>query len=131
MNRLVSRQNTNRSLLLESLENRVLLVAGLGSELAGFASQEELKTALIDKAVQQHEWMFGQEVNEPVCIDWCGPIFRDVDVFFDAVAPNVGNSGPDFSDTNVQVAGVDEGDEALTSPTKKSKEESSSSPSKP
>ena len=52
---LLKRKTKKRPMMkLESLENRELLDAGLGSEIADFASQEELKSALLDKAAEQH-----------------------------------------------------------------------------
>lgn len=125
MNWLAPLRSASRLASLESLEKRELLTVGLGTEIADFASQEELKSTLIEKAVAQHEWMFGQEVDNRFCIDWCGggiplpgPIFFDV---ADSIAaPSDGRGGlaggggaaleESFSDTNVQVAGVDEGD---------------------
>ncbi len=107
-----------RSLELESLENRELLDVGLGSEIADFATESDLKTALMDKAVAQHEWKFGQELEDwrwgPWPVD-CPNCFAVPDIALPSAdldaaigAPEVAE--PDFSDTNVQVAGVDEGD---------------------
>lgn len=126
MNWLAPLRNASRSLVLESLENRELLDVGLGSEISDFASEDELKSALIEKAVAQHEWMFGQEVNNGFCIDWCGPFhpeFRDFEFFAvddagplpsadfgDSAGGDGGAAVESFSETNVQVAGVDEGD---------------------
>ena len=114
--------NPQRSLKLESLENRELLDIGLGSEIADFATEDDLKSALMVKAVAQYEWMFGQEQQN--LWRWGGPggcfdCFFLEDVAVDALAPPgapeaVADGGAtaerDFSDTNVQVQGVDEGD---------------------
>lgn len=124
-------------LSLESLECRVLLDAGLGSEIAAFASQEELQSFLVERAVEQNQWFFGREVNNSGCggyhladVDyWCEPVFYDLEVlpFANQVVPPNAGGGPggltggvavsdspesdmSFSDTNVQVTGVDEGD---------------------
>ena len=118
---LLKRKTKKRPMMkLESLENRELLDAGLGSEIADFASQEELKSALLDKAAEQHQWLFGQEQERFGCFDCFGggggfpvPVLP---VFDAPLAPSVGapeadfTATPDFSDTNVQVQGVDEGD---------------------
>ena len=110
-----SRRSGFQGISLETLEQRVLLDGGLGSELAQFASEDELASALVDRAVVQHEWMFNTEVNPWRCVstDFCPPEY----VLFDALdggAPANPGAGDvpvrDFSDTNVQVAGVDEGD---------------------
>ena len=103
-------------ILLETLEPRLLLDGGLGSEIAQFASEQDLVAALLDRAVIQHEWMFNTEVNPWRCteVDFCAPEYVLVD--FDAPDASVGSEAEpardtdSFSDTNVQVQGVDEGD---------------------
>lgn len=114
MKNQVTFRAADRFLLLETLENRVLLDAGLGSEIAEFASEEELKSALIEKAVDQYEWLFDQEERFVGCIDWCWdvlgvPVSFAVDTNFDGTGGAVSREDS-FSDTNTQVAGVDEGD---------------------
>ena len=97
---------------IESLEHRVLLDSALGSELAGFDTQAELASSLLERAVQQNQWRFDQPVNHWRCFDWCafGPDF-DLPLAVDAEAGGAGDIEiPSFSDTNTQVAGVDEGD---------------------
>jgi len=131
MNRL-KRKTNKRPMKLESLENRELLDAGLGSEIADFASQDELKTTLMDKAVEQHQWLFGQEQDPwrfgcPDCFfldGGNGGGFFGGGIPVPEVAPPLAVDAPlapsapsgdalvdpDFSDTNTQVDGVDEGD---------------------
>ena len=96
-------------LRIESLEQRVVLDGALGSELAAFASQEELANSLLERAVEQNQWLFEQPVNQWYwrCLDFCPEV-----VALDGAA-NFGDAGgelPTFSDTNTQVSGVDEGD---------------------
>lgn len=96
-------------LRIESLENRVMLDGALGSELAGFDTQTELAGELLERAVQQNQWRFDQPVNQWRCgIDFCLD-FIDVPAF-DVAEGGGGAEVPSFSDTNTQVAGVDEGD---------------------
>lgn len=99
-------------LRVESLENRVLLDGALGSELAEFASEKELASSLLERAVGQYQWQFGQPAYQwrwdwgcLVCLE--GGI--EVPTAFDGAAGG-GAELPTFSDTNTQVAGVDEGD---------------------
>src|SRR5262245_3955735 len=86
---------------LEALEARCLLDTGL----ARFASVAELQQYLVDTAVQQYRTQFGvQWSNQPVDLTRGvpGPASGQV-----GAASGVGG---DFSQTNVQVPGVDEGD---------------------
>jgi hypothetical protein len=109
------RPNSKRRLTLEALENRLVLssdsVLGAatiapGPALEAFASAEELERFLVNDALKRYEGMFGQQTW------WCGwhyPWLRGGDVWtMDTMA--VPEGGQDYSGTNVQVAGVDEGD---------------------
>jgi uncharacterized secreted protein with C-terminal beta-propeller domain len=85
-------------LRLEALESRWLLDTGL----ARFASAAELQQYLVDTAAQQWRAQFGvQWSNVPVAFDGSAAPGQ--------VAAASGTS-TDFSQTNVQVPGVDEGD---------------------
>ena len=120
--RALTRRRSSRWLATESLESRVLLDAGLGSEIAQFESEAELKSSLIERAVAQYEWAFGNEVNIGPCGIWGDCWWPEVDFVADgAVPPSAGGGAgagggdeaarePSFSDTNTQVVGVDEGD---------------------
>ncbi len=117
----------NRLSSLEQLETRTLLDVGLGSEIVAFADESEMQSFLVDHAVSQNEWRFGQPVIDNcfyptdalTILPRCGDVFYwrvdDLNTDFLAVAdfggvPEAGVADTTFSDTNVQVAGVDEGD---------------------
>ena len=104
----------NRLLQTETLENRTLLDAGLGSEIAQFETEQELNDALIERAVNQYEWAFGTEVNVGPCgfarCWWPIEVTLDGGVAAPEFSGGGGDAARDFSDTNTQVAGVDEGD---------------------
>ncbi len=72
-------------------------------------SLEDLRDRLMDQAVQQWSWTLGETLDYP---PWWSGAPGDV-LFRDAVSPgdfNGAEGGVSHSDTNVQEAGVDEGD---------------------
>lgn len=101
-------RRSTRRLKLESLEARQLLdAAGVddtpGMAFSRFASAEELSQFLLDDALKQYESLFGQ------------PTWRWGLWYYDLMAgPVVADGGAvvrnDYSETNTQVAGVDEAD---------------------
>jgi uncharacterized secreted protein with C-terminal beta-propeller domain len=92
---------------VESLEARRLLAGDGESALVRFESAEELQTFLLDTSLQRWSGLFGQPAWSG---RWFGPDGRMVlEAPFDVDAP-VSMGIPDHSDTNVQVAGVDEDD---------------------
>ena len=104
--------STRHVLRLETLESRRLLAgdlpggAGLESfDLTPFQSTDELEKFLVEDALERYEGLFGQP-------GWSGPLWRTWDGILEQVAapPAVGDAALDHSDTNTQVAGVDEGD---------------------
>ncbi len=108
--RSLGRQRLGRALRLESLEERRLLDSEGMLEIARFDSDAELETMLVNEALDRYEHLFEQPAWSR---GWWGCFacdffpFGDVafaDGGFEAVPP------PDHSDTNTQVAGVDEAD---------------------
>src|SRR5436309_10872490 len=96
---------------IEPLEQRCVLDAALARP-SQFASAEEFKQYLLDTALERYKDLFGQHYTSgfyprPV-------IFREGTVGLPAFAQAVADVAPgapaSFSQTNVQVAGVDEGD---------------------
>jgi uncharacterized secreted protein with C-terminal beta-propeller domain len=101
---LGTRAHTNKAcrprLAVERLEDRCLLDSGLSQ----FGSADAFKQYLIDSALNQYKDLFGQHFQGR----YGHGILVSPPVFFDATtAPAAGGS---FSQTNVQVQGVDEGD---------------------
>ena len=87
-------------------ENAQLEIAAapLEQEFETFSSDEELKGFLIERAVSQYKEVLGKTLDYPPGGWW----WRWGPVVFDGVdSPTAGNT---HSDTNVQVAGVDEAD---------------------
>lgn len=107
-----------KQLKLEQLERRELLDGALGSELVSFASNEAFAEALVERAVEQNRWQFGQRYQPWFgCggIDHLGGNIACPEMFEpvvgDLFAGDAGDGDvPTFSDTNTQVSGVDEGD---------------------
>jgi len=111
------RSSAHSRLRFEPLENRLLLSGGTtddglpsdGSDpgtavLARFASAEELEDYLVKDALERYQWQFGQPAypwywRGGPCIDGTVNTFGGVP-----------EANPTHSDTNTQVAGVDEGD---------------------
>jgi hypothetical protein len=105
--RLASRRR--RALRIESLEPRLVLDSGIGSLLSApslthFESQEQLRSYLLDAAVTQYADLFEQ----PAYNFW--PCYLRFDDASDVVAGDPNESTELTGGTNVQVAGVDEGD---------------------
>lgn len=117
-----------RRLWFEPLEERSLLAVGLmpqspegeppaavATEQAGatavnpacFASAEELQQFLIGRALEQYKGLFGQPV--PQWWGWDGSMTYGLDLR----AATVALATDSYSQTNVQVAGVDEADLVL------------------
>src|SRR5262245_17896105 len=102
-----------RHLTIESLEDRFLLAASLGSDIVPpvmvpptrFASEGELRQFLVDSALDRYGSLFGSHFkNYPF------PIYIDDHIapgFVDAFSSTDVASGSGFSQTNVQVPGVD------------------------
>jgi uncharacterized delta-60 repeat protein len=80
-----------------------------------FGSEDAFKEYLIDQAVQQYSWYFGQTFQQWWWWGWG----RGID-FAGSLAPNVSldaagtSTGNTISQTNTQVQGVDEGDTVKT-----------------
>ncbi|MEX2188371.1 MAG: beta-propeller domain-containing protein [Pirellulales bacterium] len=102
------RSTRDRQLRLEGLEPRQLLdAAGLADDTPGlafsrFESAEELSQFLLDDAVKRYDGLFGQPAW------WWGPY----DYLGGPVIALAGDGGEarNYSETNTQVAGVDEAD---------------------
>jgi len=114
-----SRRHCEKRLFVETLEQRCLLDAQLGdliglaasgeeqpSEIPRFESAAELEAFLIRDAERRYGDLFGEEAWYP---PWPIPMMEDGMVSL-ATADGVRTDGAGFSDTNIQVAGVDEGD---------------------
>jgi len=112
-----------RRLTVETLERRVLLDAsGLPGDSIGdatlddfsrFESAAELQQYLVDDALQRYDHLFGQPGHQyyPWYSGGSGRIFLDSAVTLQAtVSSGSALADESYSETNTQVAGVDEGD---------------------
>lgn len=106
-----------RSRHVERLESRSLLAADLDSSLARFGSVEALQDYLIEDGLRRYESLFGTDTGWG-CWNLCYPhvLFDGAEVSEYRMLASSANTA-DFSSanhsvsgTNVQVAGIDEGD---------------------